>query len=1201
MHTEFVTANCTVETISGARETMGPARRPFLLSRPWNCLGRSINSLLFLLPLTFGVGDVRGATLTMQDVNLGNTPNLLAYNSGHFYPGSNTKEWWRYAGVSGARVFLTSTIIENVDDIPGHGDGVTDEAGFLARRTALRGDPLNPAFINWPNFTNRYNTTAQHGANRLQPNLIFSELRKLGVQIDVNITAGLNSFVITNTADWAGKWELWQHYYAQAFYLGRGFDVQRFQMFNEPDHSSAGGLTQGQYLERLQLCSDAIQCALADVNALYGRPLVPTVLAPVITSSSYNSWAQLVVNNRHVNFLGQTDPNFWLLHQYDYHQYNATPTSFGANLASLRSALANAMSPEPPFPVSISEFNVHTAANFDTMPDTLDYPTKYPRLGAIVVNLVQNGMHELYNFKFSQTDGDADDVYPVRKNGMHYVDNHTAPYNIGGITKAGEVWRLFNKGFAPGRLRKDFSADSSLSHLALLASHDPVAGRYYVFSANFSTTAAPLTVDVSAFNIPDKNRVLIEEVSEDRYGSVAHYTRVLGGQVITFTQPTGSVWLVTISAKPQHFNSPDVPTFTLAATQDATVKDGANKTINFGAQTNLIIRNDPANVANRSAALLKFRLPTIYLPDVQVAVLTVSGATLQTNATVQAHVFGQTNNAWSQTNVTWATAPNLSQNVAAGNRITNQFVYGLGDSAFLQGQLVFASTNFATQQIDVTAFIRGLTNYDASFLVAQEPRWNLALPALTPGDTQPDGMQLVSSEGGANAPQLLFVRLLDSDNDGISDEAEINIFGTDPNNPDTDGDGISDGEEILILGTDPGHYPAWPAITTQPTDQTVGVGDTASFAVAASGLPPLAYEWRLNATNLLAGETNAVLVLNNVQTSQAGDYRVTVSNPLGSLASSNAVLVVTNPVPFVPGPPPMHEPFAYSIGTPLVGQGGWLLNSGTTATVEAGNLDVPGLLPASGNRLTWGSPSMSLRLPLGTNLTTGEIFFSFALRVDTLGASFTTDGTLAGVTTGSGTLFGGKINIRPNGTGGFNLGMSKAGGTTYGAWATNEFVPGEIVFAVGRYRFNSGSGTDDQCDLWLNPDRTTFGASEPPPATIAGVGAGGSDLSQVDRFFFRSGGSSSSPAKLVTDELRIGFTWVSVRPPAAIASLSFVASGGTATLRWPTNAAGYVLEKSATLVPAAWSDADEVVSTHDTNYFVTVFLTNSSRYYRLRP
>jgi hypothetical protein len=44
---------------------------------------------------------------------------------------------------------------------------------------------------------------------------------------------------------------------------------------------------------------------------------------------------------------------------------------------------------------------------------------------------------------------------------------------------------------------------------------------------------------------------------------------------------------------------------------------------------------------------------------------------------------------------------------------------------------------------------------------------------------------------------------VDSDWDGLSDLEEVHIFGTDPNNWDTDGDILSDFEEVYIYGTDP--------------------------------------------------------------------------------------------------------------------------------------------------------------------------------------------------------------------------------------------------------------------------------------------------------------------------------------------------------------------------------------------------------------
>ena len=45
-------------------------------------------------------------------------------------------------------------------------------------------------------------------------------------------------------------------------------------------------------------------------------------------------------------------------------------------------------------------------------------------------------------------------------------------------------------------------------------------------------------------------------------------------------------------------------------------------------------------------------------------------------------------------------------------------------------------------------------------------------------------------------------RQFDSDEDGLIDEDELNLYGTDPSDPDTDGDSVSDGHEV-IFGSDP--------------------------------------------------------------------------------------------------------------------------------------------------------------------------------------------------------------------------------------------------------------------------------------------------------------------------------------------------------------------------------------------------------------
>ena len=59
---------------------------------------------------------------------------------------------------------------------------------------------------------------------------------------------------------------------------------------------------------------------------------------------------------------------------------------------------------------------------------------------------------------------------------------------------------------------------------------------------------------------------------------------------------------------------------------------------------------------------------------------------------------------------------------------------------------------------------------------------------------------------GSTSLNLLTIQpcpgVTDTDGDGLSDDDEINVHGTDPNNPDTDGGGVNDGDEI-INGTDP--------------------------------------------------------------------------------------------------------------------------------------------------------------------------------------------------------------------------------------------------------------------------------------------------------------------------------------------------------------------------------------------------------------
>lgn len=83
-----------------------------------------------------------------------------------------------------------------------------------------------------------------------------------------------------------------------------------------------------------------------------------------------------------------------------------------------------------------------------------------------------------------------------------------------------------------------------------------------------------------------------------------------------------------------------------------------------------------------------------------------------------------------------------------------------------------------------------------------------------------------------------------------------------------------------------------PTITTQPTSASVTVGGTASFSVVATNAT--SYQWSFN-NSAISGATSANYSISSAQTSNSGNYFVTVSNAGGSVVSNTVTLTVTTP------------------------------------------------------------------------------------------------------------------------------------------------------------------------------------------------------------------------------------------------------------------------------------------------------------------
>jgi hypothetical protein len=84
---------------------------------------------------------------------------------------------------------------------------------------------------------------------------------------------------------------------------------------------------------------------------------------------------------------------------------------------------------------------------------------------------------------------------------------------------------------------------------------------------------------------------------------------------------------------------------------------------------------------------------------------------------------------------------------------------------------------------------------------------------------------------------------------------------------------------------------------TTPSPSYQFLGQSASFTASVTGSPPITNEWQFstdggNTFKNIAEATNATLILGNLQAANAGEYRLTASNALGSVDSTPATLTV---------------------------------------------------------------------------------------------------------------------------------------------------------------------------------------------------------------------------------------------------------------------------------------------------------------------
>ena len=169
------------------------------------------------------------------------------------------------------------------------------------------------------------------------------------------------------------------------------------------------------------------------------------------------------------------------------------------------------------------------------------------------------------------------------------------------------------------------------------------------------------------------------------------------------------------------------------------------------------------------------------------------------------------------------------------------------------------------------------TQFGSAYTVLSSPSWSSGTTQV--GETYTYDLSSVTSLANASA---VYIRLVVNSSTAINGAA----VGT---------GGTSRIDNVIVSGTVPGT----PSIITSPQNTTNYFGDTVTLTMSAAGTAPLSYYWftNLNTAALtdggtISGSASPTLTIAFVNTNQAGNYQVIVSNSIGTATSAVAHLTV---------------------------------------------------------------------------------------------------------------------------------------------------------------------------------------------------------------------------------------------------------------------------------------------------------------------
>jgi hypothetical protein len=356
------------------------------------------------------ISGVQRAVVTVNNKVVGKTLKYVGYNQGYYFPGSNISGWLEYSNVNSLRVwatlnaFVPATTVQ-VDKV------VTTVEEFDKRKNELRASPEKNRFIKWDQLTPLYDKPDSSSTNAMVYNYALTEAKRLGIAVILQV--GSTDF----SDDWTNKWMQWQRYYALAYHSAKVGDVAMFAMQNEPNHKNSGPMKLDQWISGAQIVSDAIHCAVEDVNKAYGGHLKGQFVGPVTAGQNTDWWAA-VAKAIHTDYHGQTVP-INTVDLFSTHSYNSPAAGYASRISNIRKVLDENHPEGKSIPIMYTEIGRWMNAYLIDKDETMDSPSLFTEWAGIYANNMKNGGYGMWAFKFANT---ASGPYSRGiKSGHHYI------------------------------------------------------------------------------------------------------------------------------------------------------------------------------------------------------------------------------------------------------------------------------------------------------------------------------------------------------------------------------------------------------------------------------------------------------------------------------------------------------------------------------------------------------------------------------------------------------------------------------------------------------------------------------------------------------------------------------------------------------------------------------------------------------------